>query len=242
MKRLLRAAADSVMALCYPPLCLHCRDPLRRGSDLFCSSCQEQLEFIDNTKHCPCCFSTDWSGQLRLCRFCQKAPSPFNGVGAALEYFGPAASLVKRMKYSGEPYLAMGASAFLVAQWGQLGWPMPDYIVPAPITLLHRLVRGYNQSALLAQGVGRLLNRPVADVLKREHGGWRQAGLSKLQRRQLSSAAFSLRTTPQLLQDKTVLLIDDVLTTGATLRCCATALASSYPASIYGLCLCSATL
>jgi len=231
-----RSAFHSLTAIFFPPLCIHCQESLEDSNTLLCGICSQQLELIDSSSRCPRCFSPHWSPYRRLCGHCHSFPSPFSGLAATLEHIGPAATLVKKMKYGNEPYLARGAAALLVAQWAQLNWPLPDLIVPAPISPLHRTVRGYNQSALLATAMGKILGRPAVSLLRRHGNSWRQAGLSRNQRQSLSPSAFTLNSSTDI-EDKRVLLIDDVLTTGTTLRCCAEALAAGYPQSIYGLCL-----
>jgi predicted amidophosphoribosyltransferase len=105
--------------------------------------------------------------------------------------------------------------------------------------LLKRLDRGYNQSVLLAEPFAKMINRPVMSVLKRSKGSFSQAGLNYEQRLKLAPEAFYAVDT-ELLRDKTVLLIDDVMTTGSTLRCCAEALYKLHPKSVYALTVCRA--
>jgi ComF family protein len=124
-----------------------------------------------------------------------------------------------------------------VAQFFRLDWPIPDVIVPVPISLTRWLDRGYNQSALIAKEMSTLLEVPALDVLKRRSGDYSQAGLSYAQRKTLSSNSFLLKKSLSI-QEKTVLLIDDVYTTGTTLACSAEALCAGFPEHIYGLTLC----
>jgi ComF family protein len=160
-------------------------------------------------------------------------------IAAAFDYDGPAATLVKQLKYGGQPYLAEGAGSFLTAQFIRLEWPLPDFIIPMPMAPLRRFERGYNQSQLLAEVIGRLINRPVLNILKRASGDFSQAGLSHKQRLQLSENAITLKSNEQL-RDACLLLVDDVMTTGSTLQRCAKALAGGYPESIYAITVCRA--
>jgi ComF family protein len=143
------------------------------------------------------------------------------------------------MKYAQQPYLAKGAAAFMVAQWANLEWPMPDIVVPVPMSFTHWLERGYNQSELLAKEIATLLDRPMVNALGRKSGDYSQAGLSISQRRSLEGSRFYLRSN-QLLYDKTILLIDDVITSGTTLNRCAEALMEGHPGVVYGLSFCKA--
>lgn len=161
-------------------------------------------------------------------------------VSAAFEYVGPAASMIKALKYGGRVYLAKGAAAYLAAQFLRMEWPFPDLVVPVPIAFNHWMHRGYNQSLLLAQELALLLQCPVKESLTRKSGDFSQAGLSSEQRRRLKGDRIGLKRGADL-RGKVILLIDDVMTTGSTMRKCAEVLAEEQPSRIYGLVLCRAT-
>ncbi|MBA3956954.1 MAG: ComF family protein [Parachlamydiaceae bacterium] len=229
----------SLLNFVYPPFCLHCQEALHATHSLLCATCLEQLDLIDSSTRCPLCFSTDFNPVNLLCFDCKHTPSPFNGVAAAFDYIGPAATLIKQLKYSDKPFLADGCGAYLAAQFLQLDWPMPDIIVPVPIPLTRLLTRGYNQSALLAENVATLLQRPTVHALSRSSGDYSQAGLTRKQRLTLDGKGITLRSNASI-QDKIILLIDDVWTTGSTMRMCSEALSEGYPSKIYCLTFCRA--
>lgn len=141
------------------------------------------------------------------------------------------------MKYANQPYLAKGVAGFIALQLDQLNWPLPDIIIPVPISLMRWMQRGYNQSDLLAKQLGKLVDRPVLNALKRTSGGFHQAGLNRQQRLQLNPHSFQLAKNV-CIEDKCILLVDDVTTTGSTFRCCGEALLEGCPESIYGLAVC----
>lgn len=233
--RLINRCVQSFIALLCPPLCLHCQSSLELSSRHFCAVCLSLMDFIDVHKRCPRCFSPDACQKKKLCRQCSQSQDfPLTQMGAAFEHIGPAATLVQKMKYGGLPYLAKGAAAFLAMQFFSLGWPMPDCIVPVPISSLRFLQRGYNQSLEIALELSTYINRPVLNVLKRKNGGFSQAGLPYKERVALECSAFSLRKSAKL-HDKIILLIDDVTTTGSTLQRCAGALQEHCPQAIYAL-------
>jgi len=233
MNKLFKSFAD----LIYPPLCLHCSNAIGPSDRVFCSGCVTFMELIDAADRCSYCFSQYQAGNDGLCSHCAKHKPVLNRTASAFDHVGPAATLVKKIKYGNQPYLADGAGAYMVAQLLNLGWPMPDVIIPVPITFTHWFARGYNQSQLLALSISRLLNRPVVDILSRKSGDYSQAGLNQQQRLKLSGAAFYLKKEAAL-HDKIILLVDDVYTTGSTLRQSAETLYEVYPDSIYGLTLC----
>ncbi|MCZ7544770.1 MAG: phosphoribosyltransferase family protein [Anaerolineae bacterium] len=107
---------------------------------------------------------------------------------------------------------------------GPEGVPPPDLILPVPLHANRQRWRGYNQSTLLAEALGVRLEVPVAaDALARVRDTRAQVGLSARARRQNVSGAFVVRA-PHRVSGRTILLVDDVVTTGATLAACAEAL------------------
>jgi ComF family protein len=95
-----------------------------------------------------------------------------------------------------------------------------DVVVPMPLHWMRQWTRGFNQSELLGRVVARRLNAPLRNALRRKRATSQQAGLTNSQRRKNVEGAFELRHGASV-KDLHVLLVDDVLTTGATLGACA---------------------
>lgn len=207
------------------------------NQSLFCEGCGSLLELIDPSERCPSCFSLDYEQGTKSCSACAEQISLFHHMGAAFDYMGPAASLIRQLKYGDQPHLARGAGAFLVAQLDRLGWPLPDILVPVPLSFTHWIERGYNQSEALAESMSSFLQIPVWNVLKRASGDYSQAGLRLSQRRELKASGFRCRKHYDI-KDKQVLLIDDVMTTGSTLQRCAEVLLEGFPGGLYALTFC----
>lgn len=239
MQAFSRELFRSIYDLVYPPLCIYCSQTIVGDSKLFCLECLGLLDLIDPATRCPSCFSMDFCLDLKVCGPCKNRPHVLSGLAAAFDYAGPAACLVRMLKYADQSYLAKGAGAFMAAQFTRLEWPIPDVIVPVPIAFTHLLERGYNQSLLLAQSLSGILNRPVNEALYRKSGDFSQAGLARKQRLSLEGKSFIQKKTG-ILQDKIVLLVDDVMTTGTTLERCGEALQGDCPKSIYALTVCRA--
>lgn len=239
MLRFAKHCSKALLYLVFPPICLHCGDPIEEKSLIFCCDCLGRLEPIDPLERCPYCFSADFYLEKKVCPECFRCTPLLNRIAAAFDYIGPAADLVKEMKYGNRPYLAKGAAAYMAAQFYRLDWPTPDYIIPVPLPLTRWIQRGYNQSHLLAESLSKFLNRPLLNGLHRICGDFSQAGLSREQRMALSPSSFRF-TKKVNLEDKCLLLVDDVMTTGSTLRCCAEILLEECPKSIYGLTVCRA--
>lgn len=236
--QILKAGGKSFQDLIYPPLCLHCNETLEKESPIFCCLCQLLLESIDPSLRCPYCFSSEVNKEIqKSCLQCQEKTRYIKRIASVFDYEGPPSTLIKQLKYGGQSYLAKGGGAYLAAQFLALNWPMPDFIVPMPMARLKKLQRGYNQSELLATSLSELINCPLSQALRRQSGDFSQAGLEYSQRLGLKSDSFFLKNYDHL-HDKILLIIDDVMTTGSSLNCCAEALLPCFPKAIYALTLC----
>lgn len=202
-----------------------------------CTPCVHLLDLIDPLSRCRRCFNPKETPSAP-CHFCHSNPLPLNGLAAAFEYLGPAASLIKKMKYGNRPYLAKEAAAFMTVQWSRLDWPFPDLLLPIPLSWNHWLQRGYNQSHLLAKEMSALMQIPLStSTLKRRAGGYSQAGLSIEQRRKLHAGSFSV-SKGAYLEGKSILLIDDVTTSRMTLRRAAESIQLHSPKQLHALLFC----
>ena len=203
--------------------------------------CASQVLLINKNERCPFCFSSEFNWEIeKCCQECFKRPLLLDGVAAAFDYEGPQATLIKELKYGKKSYLAKSLGAFLFTQLITLDWPIPDLIIPMPSTRLKQLERGFNQSYLIADSLAQLLNGQVTDILKRKSVDFSQAGLNLNQRLKLKSSSFGLKKITSDLSHKSILLIDDVMTTGSSLKCCREALHPLLPKSIHALTVCRA--
>lgn len=119
----------------------------------------------------------------------------------------------------------------MLLQLEELGWVLPDVITYIPQSFLRSSLRGYNQSALLAEHLGQLLQIPVESLLKRTSFSLSQTLLPKEERKRLSPEIFTYKAHSSI-QKKRILLIDDVLTTGQTVECASLALLEQNPTAI----------
>jgi competence protein ComFC len=202
-------------------------------------SCQGELELLSPLNRCPFCFSVVESGLKKPCDTCVKKERFCNYMGSSFEYMGVAKSLIKEFKYYDHPELAKSLSSFMLMQFLELKWPLPDLITFVPSTLTRKLERGYNQSELLAQEFGKLIAIDVKPLLKKTKSSLSQTYLSSRTRKELQFDLFELRDKDNFA-DKVILLIDDVCTTGTTLQAAGSALTQGFPKKIYGLTFCHA--
>jgi ComF family protein len=155
------------------------------------------------------------------CALCRNGLTGFDTAFSYGAYEGTLRKMVQVFKYGNVPVLAGPLGAML-------GRAIPrerqfDAIVPMPMHWRRRWERGFNQAALLADVASARLGIPISSAVRRRKATPPQAGLTGAQRRANMSGAFEVRQ-PAAIQGKRVLLVDDVLTTGATAGACARAL------------------
>jgi competence protein ComFC len=160
-------------------------------------------------------FPLDESGRCALCRMGLRG---FDAVYSYGSYEGTLRQLVHLFKYGGVRPLARPFGRFMIqALPREAGF---DVIVPMPLHWFKQWQRGFNQADLLAREIGRKWGVPVRHVIRRRRATSPQAGLTNAKRRANVRGAFRVaRGKP--LQGMRVLLVDDVVTTGATASACA---------------------
>jgi len=178
-------------------------------------------------------------GQVAQCASCRDARDGFGTteICAIGSYSEPLRSMCKAMKFGGARPMAQPLAAWLVQLLVDRGISTQvDVVVPVPLHVLRRFERGFNQAALLARPLASALGKPCLDhALRRVQGTQRQARLSALERRKNVENAFVLRPAFRTrLQARSVLLVDDVMTTGATFAAAATALKQAGASQVFG--------
>jgi ComF family protein len=174
------------------------------------------------------------------CAACLSDPPHFDAARAALAYDDLSARLVLDMKRGGRRDGLPTFAAWMRAAGADI-LAEGDAFIPVPLHWTKLARRRFNQATWLAQAVAEPLGKPVLlDVLKRTKRRRSPEGLSRRQRRENVRSAFrapSPEGAGALLRGKTLVLVDDVFTTGATLEACAKALRPAKPAKIYALTL-----
>ena len=161
-------------------------------------------------------------GALAVCSQCLAEPvRPWSRAVAVFPYRRRGKRVIRALKFSSRPELSRPL-AVLAAEAVRSRGEIPDVLIPVPLHWTRALFRGYNQAGLLAGCLGRELGVPVLDVLKRRAARRKQAVLGRKERH-LLQASFHC-DAPEKLHGKKVMLVDDVLTTGATLSAAAAAL------------------
>ena len=159
---------------------------------------------------------------------CDRMPDELQLMTAAFPLDGWARSAVHRFKYSGEFARSQHLASFVTPLVESCGGV--DLLVPVPLHRDRKRTRGYNQALLLARDIARSTGIPVADVVRRRSHRRHQVGQGREERWNGSLDAFACED--HLVRGKRIVLIDDVITTGATMAGCAGALADAGAASI----------
>lgn len=190
--------------LLFPPHCVGCE----RVGSFFCSHCR----------------ATITPAEERSIRY-------LDGMVACGEFAGPLRDAIHALKYDGVRRIAADLAALLSGAVDD-SW-LVDVIVPVPLHTSRKNERGYNQAELIAQELGTVIGARVdANSLQRVRATESQVGLTAGERLRNVEDAFAVRSGA--LAGRGVLLLDDVLTTGATLTACAKALRDAGVATVYG--------
>jgi ComF family protein len=232
--RLAWAAVDFVL----PPRCLAC-GALIGGPRGLCATCWAGLNFIEGAFCARCGFPFSFGMTAgALCGACAAAPPAYRRARAALVYDDGSRGLILAFKH-GDKLHGAGLFAAWMARAGAELLEGADLVVPVPLHWSRLFRRRYTPAALLATGVGRQGGLPVApDLLTRRRRTPSQGGLNHNARHANVRGAFQVRPRDRAtLRGARVLLVDDVMTTGATVEACARTLSRAGAAAVDVLCL-----
>ncbi len=211
----------ATLDLLFPPLCLGCGVGLASSQPpLFCPECQKQITPLA-PPFCTCCGRPlpAAAGSGHTCGRCLTKPPAFAKARALTLYSGPMAEAIHRFKYQGEQAGLATFAHFHRALVSDLA--EPDAILPVPLHPERLRQRGFNQALLLAQAffpkAERRLDPGVLVRLRHTHT---QTGMNGTERRRNLKNAFGL-TIPERVAGRSILLVDDVYTTGSTVNECA---------------------
>ncbi len=217
----------SVLDWVYPPICVGCGEP----GFCVCPDCKVSISFI-NQHFCQICGGTV-KREMDCCDDCQFETPPYKAIRNLAHYEGVIRECLHALKYENNQPLGGFFSEQLITIILREGWQI-DLITPVPLSSQRMHERGYNQSALIARPLAAHLSiRYNPFCLKRVRHTTSQVGLSLNERRRNVSGAFEAVT--EIVAGKKVLLVDDVMTTGATLNACSEALTDAGAIGVYCL-------
>ncbi len=210
--RPLRRAISAVEDVVFPPICAGCHE---RGTWL-CAACRRELRVVERPI-CARCGQPNGEGG-DLCAHCSGWPVRIGAVRAAFEFDGPLRTAIHRYKYQSEYARAPSLSALLLEALERsefernMSWDLVAYV---PLHSRRRRRRGFDQSRLLARGLADRIGLPVISDLVRVLDTPTQVGRGAAERQLNVRDAFGWKG--ESLDGASVLIVDDVITTGATM-------------------------
>ena len=223
----------------YPNRCPVCAEIVMPKGTLLHTACERKLAYLKEPicKRCGILVAME----EEYCAECLVADRGWDMGRSVFDYHSEAGRALQRVKKEGtEELVRFFAKELNISQGNFIKQVAPECIVPVPLHPAKQRKRGFNQSELLAKALSRELEIPVRLLLKKEKKTKDQKNLNRTMRRQNVKGAFVAdadafrQGTPE-----TVLLLDDVMTTGNTLSACAVALKESGVKKVVFLCVCA---
>lgn len=211
---------DSLLDLLFPPRCIFCRSFLNRHERHWCSDCSDNLPFTNGIRV---------YGDF------------FEYAVAPLFYRDLVRQSINRFKFRGKVGYARGFGKLLAGCIKEEIGNVYDVITWVPVSSQRKKTRGYDQSMLIAQAAALDLEDVAVEILQKPVDNPAQSSISDDDARRINvQGVFSVRD-PELIQDRHVLLIDDIVTSGSTLSSCAKVLLDSGAKSVICVTLANAT-
>jgi ComF family protein len=217
--------------LLFPPRCAGCE----RSGHLLCQQCLQTMQPLTGPL-CQRCGALLLSPTAQ-CISCQQKRFGLHGLRCVNRYQGALRSAIHALKYEGRQRLAEPLGLLLAQAFIRYGL-RTNGIVPLPLHAQRQRERGYNQATLLARICADCLKVPCMDnLVVRQRATRTQVGLNAQERLQNVDGAFALAPDARALTGQNILLIDDICTTGATLKACAAPLYAAGVREVWGLVL-----
>lgn len=232
----LRLISDRVLDLVYPSLCVYCgKSLLWQDNNILCSDCSGLLNRIDKTS---CWFCSTplgkYSQRQKECSECRGNKLRFTRVVAACSYNDVARELIHAYKFGNMKYVYRLIADYMydkfIQEYSETHF---NYILPVPLHRKKLCERGYNQSALIASVLAEKTGLTFSeDILLRQRYTLSQSMLSSEDRKKNLTGAFDVSKP---LNNASILLVDDVFTTGSTISECADTLRSYGAGRVYAI-------
>jgi ComF family protein len=218
----------------YPPLCTICDNPLAFNNPWFCTECIDKLVSNNHDREvCPRC-SINKKKSTCTCQYAWD--HYFQSVYSLFDFDEQVQHIIHHIKYKGKKSLAF----YVGKEYGSF-IPDPffegiDSIIPVPLHFFRKMKRGYNQAEYFAQGIIQARNQHIPflkNALRRIKHTKTQTQFTREERKQNLSEAFAVNPESiDLIRGKKLILVDDVVTTGATTDICARVLCSAGALSV----------
>ena len=225
----------SITDLMFPRKCPLCGETRLFGESGVCEKCEKSLPWI-KAPVCLKCGKTIDDPALECCVDCIKIPKSFERCYAAFSYEGTIKESLYDFKYKNQREYAVFYCDSIVKKYGdELKKLHIDGVIPVPVHRHKKRVRGYNQAKLLAKELSAAINAPLyADYLQRYEDTEPQKELDDRERMKNLKNAFKI--AENVVKLDTVLLVDDIYTSGATMEACTSVLMSVGINKVFGVC------
>jgi competence protein ComFC len=213
VNKLLSDGRDALLEFIFPSCCLICNNYIEKPGELVCPSCWNKIETFDYIL-CGNC-EQPLSENLK-CANCVDSNTVL--IAALGRFVEPLGEIIRHFKYRKYHILGISLANRLIEAHSKLLNSLKiDFIVPIPLHSYRLKMRGYNQSLILADNIGKRLGLPVAEnaLVKIKHNKY-QKSLDPLHRDKNVRDVY--RASEKEVEGKRIMLVDDVITTGATLR------------------------
>lgn len=231
--KLVKSAYEQVLDLLYPPFCALCDASLVHGSkEALCEECQIAYPILEEDL-CVICGKPLQDNSKERCLDCRRRVHFFEEGRALWTYEDRVKEAVKSYKYHNRREIGLLFAKVLARVYNDgIDWPI-DLVVGVPLHPKKERERGFSQTKLLAEGFTKSTGLALGSsgVLRRHRVTQAQEGLSDKER--LANVINAFSSTRDLVEGKTILLLDDVYTTGATLDGCAKALVDAGATNVY---------
>lgn len=228
---------EAVVSLFFPRHCPVCEQIVLPRGQMICPQCVKKLEPV-RQPFCLKCGKELESDLMEFCYDCSRHPRTFERNFALLNYNEAASNSMVSVKYRNRrEYLDFYGRALCRKFGSMLVRIRPDILVPIPVHPSRMRVRGFNQAQVLAEIIGEILKIPVyEEVLKRSKKTMPQKELDPRERLRNLEQAFEPGKIPAGV--RTVLVVDDIYTTGSTMEACARVLKRMGVEKVYGITIC----
>jgi ComF family protein len=223
---MLKSLTHSLLNFIFPPFCASCHQKiLQSGSGLICEACWDSLERW-GAQSCQRCgqklAAVPEAQEPLLCPSCRIPDWACSDIRAIGPFKAPLADAIHLLKYSDRRSVVKKLSHFMEQSLAEVAhYREADLILAVPLHPARKRERGYNQAQLLAQALGKTWNKLCPEnIISRARHTQTQTKLNRQQRLENVKDIFTVKK-PELVKGKSVILIDDVLTTGATIGSCA---------------------
>jgi ComF family protein len=229
MKSILISIAKDLLALFFPNYCFGCNGGMVRGEEILCTHCIAELPLLDHGQS---------DNNPILNKFIGRLPLQHGFLLLKFQKKGIVQNLLHKLKYDNRPEVGERLGKILSRRIIDDGYGNAfDLIIPVPLHKNKRRTRGYNQSATIGDGMGKIMEIPCNDfIVSRKKSTETQTKKSKIERWENVNDAFQV-SHPEQVSGKRILIVDDVITTGATIEACAKSLLEAGASEISIACL-----